>query len=300
MLKKIIFIIALLFVSYNASANTCYDSINKGSAACAAYQYDVFTLYFKDENNSEHKVYAKRVIQRSNGVLVHVDYDFVSACTSQCSELDNIANETLWAFRNANQNNTFYQKVVYVCDPTEEVCCNDTGCNEIYKVGNPSSELATVKENLEYHDDKLNEIASKRGPKYKNGDIIDKGIYRTEAITNVADNMLRNSSNGQQVQQGMALVTVQPIQFQIFNSISGAVKICVSSGSFCEEIQGYGTASNNMASFELSHNQGQNFNTALRDFIERAYQVDKQMTCSQSTSCSSENHCTVRLTCIKY
>jgi hypothetical protein len=230
---------------------------------------------------------------------VHADYDFVAKCTSQCSASDNTVNDMLWAFRNANINNSFYQKVVYVCDPTEEVCCDDTGCTEIYSVGLPVDKVETSTKEL--NSDSDGSVAVLNSKKKRNGDIIDKAIIRTEAISNIADNVLRNTSNGQQVQTDMAQVVAQPMVFSIINTLTGGISVCVSSGNYCNMLSGSATASEHMAYFDLSHNNGQNFNEALRGFLLSNYQQDKGMICNTSTSCSSNgDSCTIHMTCSKY
>ena len=298
-MNKWIITTILLCCSFAASANTCFDSLNKGSSACVAYHYDTLTVYFKDANNVEHKTLVKRVIQKSNGILVHADYDFVANCTTSCSTTDNTVNDMLWAFRNANINNSFYQKVVYMCDPTVEECCDDTGCNEIYGTESPTNGEQASSHKLKT--DGQWEVTPLNGKKTRNGDIIDKALNRTEAITNIADNVLRNTSNGQQVQTDMAQIVVQPMLFTIVNTSSGGVIVCVSSGNTCDQISGSATASEDMAYFDLSHNNGQNFNLNLRNFLENHYTRDNDMICSQSSSCSSDgSRCTVHMTCRKY
>ncbi|WP_372628189.1 hypothetical protein [Arsukibacterium sp.] len=289
----------LLCCSFAASANTCFDSLNKGSSACVAYHYDTLTVYFKDANNVEHKALVKRVIQKSDGILIHADYDFVARCTSQCSASNNIVNDVLWAFRNANINNSFYQKVVYMCDPTVEECCDDTGCNEIYGTESPTDGEQASSHKLKT--DGQWEVTPLNGKKTRNGDIIDKALNRTEAITNIADNVLRNTSNGQQVQTDLSQVVAQPMLFTIINTPSGGVAVCASSGNYCNMLSGSATASENMAYFDLSHNNGQNFNEALRGFLLSNYQQDNGMICNTSTSCSSNgDSCTIHMTCRKY
>ena len=83
----------------------------------------------EDDNNEEHKVHAKRVFEKSTGKFVHVDYDFISNCTNDCSSLDSKVNDILWSFRNAYIADKLYAKVIYKCDPTEENCCYDAQCN---------------------------------------------------------------------------------------------------------------------------------------------------------------------------
>ena len=269
MIKKLLLLIGVyfLFTSTSTLANSCLDSLQSSNRTCQQnYSYDVLVMYFKGADNKEHKVHAKRVRQKSTGALMHVDYDFVSSCTNDCSSLDAKTNDILWAFRNAYMENKLYQKVIYKCDPTVEVCCDQ-----------------------------------KRGSKNKDGDLIDKYIGRADGVTNIIDKVMRNSSNGQQVKQDMEAATAQPLQFQIINTVSGATKVCAVSGAYCNEIAGSATASNNMANFNLSHDKGGAFNENLRRFLDGVYRVGNEMTCSQSTSCSSDGkNCTINMACRKY
>lgn len=302
MIKKLLLLIGVyfLFTSTSTLANSCLDSLKSSNRTCQQnYSYDVFVMYFKDVDNKEHKVHAKRVRQKSTGALVHVDYDFVSSCTNDCSSLDAKTNDILWAFRTAYIENKLYQKVIYKCDPTVEVCCDETGCTEIYGVDEPLDESRSSPEEIYNNSDY--QFIQKRGNKNKDGDLIDKYIGRADGVTNIIDKVMRNSSNGQQVKQDMEAATAQPLQFQIINTVSGATKVCAVSGAYCNEIAGSATASNNMASFNLSHDKGSAFNENLRNFLEDVYRVGNEMTCSQSTSCSSDGkNCTINMTCRKY
>lgn len=296
MLKKIFFIISFcfLFTPNYAHANSCLDNLQSANRTCQqSYAYDVLVMYFKDVSNKEHKVHVKRVREKSTGTLVHADYDFVSNCTNNCSSLDEKANDILWSFRNAYMANSFYQKIIYQCDPTQERCCDDTGCNEILGV-EQLDDKSTIQ------DTNNNQFTLKRGSKHKDGDSIDKAISRADGITNIIDKIMRYSANGQQVKQEMETVTAQPLQFLIMNTNSGATKVCAVSGAFCNQINGSATTSNNMASFELHHNNGVEFNKDLRNFLENVYEVDYGMHCSQSTSCSLDgSRCTITLRCIR-
>ena len=301
MIKKLLLLIGVyfLFTSTSTLANSCLDSLQSSNRTCQQnYSYDVLVMYFKGADNKEHKVHAKRVRQKSTGALMHVDYDFVSSCTNDCSSLDAKTNDILWAFRNAYMENKLYQKVIYKCDPTVEVCCDETGCTEIYDVDKPLDESRSSLEEI-YND---HQFIQKRGSKNKDGDLIDKYIGRADGVTNIIDKVMRNSSNGQQVKQDMEAATAQPLQFQIINTVSGATKVCAVSGAYCNEIAGSATASNNMANFNLSHDKkGGAFNENLRRFLDGVYRVGNEMTCSQSTSCSSDGkNCTINMACRKY
>lgn len=291
MLKKIIFIISIyfLFTPNYAHANSCLDSLQSANRTCQqSYAYDVLVMYFKDVSNRENKVHVKRVREKSTGTLVHADYNFVSSCTNNCFSLDEKANEILWSFRNAYMANKFYQKIIYQYDPTEERCCDNTGCNEtlgVEQLGDNSP---------------IEDANNDNQFKHKDGDSIDKAISRADGITNIIGKIMGYSANGQQVKQEMETVTAQPLQFLITNTDSGATKVCAVSGAFCSPINGSVTTSNNMAIFELHHNNGAVFNKDLRNFLEDVYQGDYGMHCSQSTACSLDgSKCTITLRCIR-
>ncbi|KKO49601.1 hypothetical protein VT06_05225 [Arsukibacterium sp. MJ3] len=108
-----------------------------------------------------------------------------------------------------------------------------------------------------------------------------------------------NTANTQQVQVDIPQVGIQPIVFYIVNKTNGSTKVCVSSGNICNEIPGTGTVSEDMAFFELSHNNGENFNISLINFLETEYTQDNGMSCRQSSTCGSDNDCTAVLTCKK-
>lgn len=286
-----IFFIVMCSVSSVVSANQCFDDAYKTSAACSAYEYSNLTMYFKDSYGTEHKVLVNRVIKKSNRVLVHANYSFVAKCNGGCGATNDVVNDMLWAFRSANVNNTFYEKVIYVCNPAEEVCCDDTGCTEILGDGTRQKTLTT---NPIQSDDTT--TAKTR----RNGDRIDRAIDRTEGITNIVDNTLRIASNGQQVQADLSQVVSKPMQFQINVSTTNAVTVCVSTGSFCHDIEGTASATDSTAYFDLSHQRGQDFNDNLRDFLDHTYKQDSGMICQQSTSCDSDDNCTITMRCQKY
>lgn len=300
MLKKLLFIISIsfLFTPHFAQANNCLDSLQSNNRICQqSYAYDVLAMYFKDASNKEHKVHVKRVREKLTGTLVHADYDFVSNCTNNCLSLDEQANDILWAFRNAYIENKFYEKIIYQCDPTEERCCDNTGCNQILAV-EPLNDNVLI-EDVNTGTD--NQFILNKGGKHKDGDIIDKGINRIEGITNIIANILGYSDNGQQVKQDMETATAQPLQFQIINTVSGTTLVCAVSGTTCNQIAGSATTSNSMANFDLHHNNGAAFNKNLRNFLETVYERDNGMSCYQATSCNVDSTmCTVTLRCSRY
>jgi hypothetical protein len=111
--------------------------------------------------------------------------------------------------------------------------------------------------------------------------------------------MSANITNRQQVQTDISQVGIQPIVFYIVKLTNGITEVCVSSGTFCNQIPGTGTVSEDMAFFELSHNNGENFNISLINFLETVYTQDNGMSCRQSSTCGSDNDCTAVLTCKK-
>lgn len=274
---KYIFLLLTLFWMNNASANICLDSGQSANPQCRSYVYDKWSLYFKDSLGTEQQFYAKRVKERATGRLAHVDYDFSFACYTNCGTVDDIATSKLWDWRNAYLNNAFYEKGP--CDPTEQSCCGTTGCFEIY------SEDGEV--------DNANNV----GPLRKGGKI-DKAIQRTEAVTNIADNVIRISNNGRQLQDNVSSVSAQPVMFFVAYKISGRAELftCSNSNGECKEIAGHVTESTYMADVSAEHNNGSSFNRSLRDFLENRYEGDRGLICSTSTLCN-DNGCSVHMTC---
>ena len=301
MLKKLFLLIGVyfLFAPTYALANDCLDSLKASDSTCRqSYDYDVFVMYFKDDNNEEHKVHAKRVFEKSTGKFVHVDYDFISNCTNDCSSLDSKVNDILWSFRNAYIADKLYAKVIYKCDPTEENCCYDAQFNEIPDIGNPLVNSSSALEEVNNSSDNLS--AQQNGAKQKDGDLIDKAISRTNGAISIVDRIMRDSDNGQEVKQKMENVTAQPSLFQIVNTVSGAVKVCAVSGAYCNEIAGSATASKNMANFDLHHNNGSNFNRNLHNFLVDVYEIDYGLSCNQTVTWHGDGSVTIKLRCIRY
>lgn len=111
MLKKLLLMAVFLFVSPIASANICFDSDELYNPICAEYKYADLSLYFLDQQSTEHKVDIKLIFQKVDDELMHVDYDFVINCASACNNADLKVQDALWAFREAVLDDSFYIKV---------------------------------------------------------------------------------------------------------------------------------------------------------------------------------------------
>lgn len=259
----------------------CLDSGQSANPQCRSYIYDKWSLYFKDSEGKEQQFYAKRVRERASGRLVHVDYDFSFTCHSSCGNAEDIIQTKLWNWRNAYMANAFYEKGP--CDPQEQVCCDEVGCFEIYSADQQVSKSELV-----------NTLS--KGKKGGNKDV-DKAIDRTESMTNIVDNVIRISNNGQQLQQNVNNVTAQPIMYFVGTSLSGVARLYVCTNqNQCNEIAGHITESNDMADVSAEHNNGSSFNRSLWEFLENRYEGDRGLICHTSTSCN-DTGCSVHMTC---
>jgi hypothetical protein len=296
MIRKILLLGIALFFSDFALANPCFNSLKQGSAACTSYSYDTLSIYFKDSNNKEQQFIAKRVRDKKTGRLLHVDYDFIISCSVACGNVKDVTTSALWDWRTAYLNNKFYQKVPYVCDPTVEKCCNTTGCNQIYS--DPVTDQLNAIQSQTIAQANQGTMASTTP---KKGSMIDKPLQRTESVTNIADNIIRNSQNGPELQTEVAKVSVQAPLFYMRISTSGGSSLCMVSGADCIEISGYVTQSDSMADVSVRHNYGQDTNRHIERFLENYFIDNKQLICYKSSAgCGDDaSSCSVVMTCKK-
>jgi len=306
-LKKLLLLIGVyfLFSPTYALANNCLDSSKSSNRACLQnYSYDVLVMYFKDNNDKEHKVRAKRIHEKSTGNFVHVDYDFESSCANDCSSLDLKVNDVLWSFRNTYMTNKFYEKVIYKCDPTEGSCCYDTGCTEILDISNPldsadksSDESRSLLEEANIING--NQFTQKRSNNKINGEKFDRALNRINGTTSVIDRVMRDSTNGQDVKQNLENVTAQPMLFITSRIDSGRTTVCAITGSGCKEVSGSATVGTDMANFDLQHNNGPTFNHNLQRFLVGVYQNDYGMHCDKTVKWNDADSVTITLRCIR-
>ena len=128
--SKLLFVFVALWGT-QAEANVCLDYDSNGNTACNQnYVYDKLTVYFKDAYGVEQKFFAKRIVQKSNSALLHVDYDFVVNCITNCSDNTALMNRYLWDWKNAIGTDSLYTKQ-RACDPNYESCCTRLTCYEV-------------------------------------------------------------------------------------------------------------------------------------------------------------------------
>ncbi len=293
MIKKLLLLIGVcfLFTPTPTLANACLDSGQSANKVCQKdYAYDQLVMFFKDANNTEQKVHAKRVREKSTGELVHVDYDFIASCKSNCGNLDAVITDIFWGFRNAHVEDRIYEKVVYQCDPTMEVCCDKNGCTEIYDSNTASKDSRSLKKV-----DNDNQSMQRSGRR-----MIDKNLERADRASAIADRALRRGANGQDVKMDMQALNVQPMKFGITNTLSGGTIICAfNNNGICEQLNGYATVSDRMVDISLDHNNGREFTRDLNNFLNDSYNINR-MYCSSSFKCEHTGQCSLTLTCSQH
>lgn len=285
-------LVGIFTLSFDANANACFEYSKQRSEVCRQYSYDKLNAYFRDNAGIEQKVIIKRVLSKANGQLLHANYDFEVQCHNQlsCSDTDNFTTEVLWAFRNAINENRLYTISYKACDPQEQICCNDEGmCNEILRVGDKSSKADISVLELE--------SLAKRGKKIKK----EQMLRNAEAATNIMDNVVRNVTNGFNFKQEVINdVLVDMPTFAYTEISSGNYTLCkLERSGLCNRISGRMSIYGDSGYAELSHDEGQNVNLDLFDFLWKFYIEDRGMTCSQTMNCGGGpiNQCEIRMTC---
>ncbi|MAD76368.1 MAG: hypothetical protein CML20_16540 [Rheinheimera sp.] len=297
LIALILFGITAISQDAKAATDPCFYSKNQSASNCRHYAYDSLEVYFRDADNLEQKVIAKRVKSKSTQQLLHVNYDFQAVCNGTCIDQNTLAGEILWAFRNAIVENRLYVKEIIDihCDPTMEVCCDDTGCNQIYGVNDTQDKSHTSKPKAGVKSEPIT-LAGKKSKK------VDRAIQNTEATTNIMDNVVRNSRNPADFTEKCTTeVFVDMPAFSYSPLGTGNYKVCkLETSGYCEPIEGYLTEYENSGFAEFKHTQGQIFNEQLRSFVSEFFMQQRGMFCNQNMSCDAIGNCTVRMTCQRY
>lgn len=289
-IKKIVVGITLLCIALfwsntaNAVDNPCYKTLAGGTPACAQYAYDSVEVYFRDEYNAEQKVLIHRVRQRVDGKLVHANYDFEVQCYSQvnCANTDALSTSVLWAFRNALVENRLYTIGYTLCDPREEICCDDNGlCSEI--LGDDEPSVSTQ------------DVTATKVPKVKKKRELSFG--EADGATNLMRKAADAAQNGADFMQEVTPLTSEPIKFFYTEINTGSYQLCAvdeSRGS-CDRVPGriYSTPESFYA--EFSHSQGSPFNDLLYHYISK-FKHEKLLVCNVEMKCES-NVCSVVMRC---
>lgn len=289
-LSKLLFVFVALWGT-QAEANVCLDYDSNGNTACNQnYVYDKLTVYFKDAYGVEQKFFAKRIVQKSNSALLHVDYDFVVNCITNCSDNTALMNRYLWDWKNAIGTDSLYTKQ-RACDPNYESCCTRLTCYEVNAEpgigGTPlSPEHATETNAL----DVSTQSAS----------TTDKKLTKWDAITGIFANSIALAKEGKEVAPKLKSNETTPTSIVMVKETDTLDTVCyINAESKCEKLEGSVLDTETYLEAELRHNLGPDFNNSLNNFLYDNYLRNRPMSCSQRMSCS-KNTCTIVLTCSPY
>lgn len=293
---KMALIFALLLggiftAAVDADTNPCFESAKQSSDACRHYNYDKLNAYFRDDAGVEQKVIVKRVLSKTNGQLLHANYDFEVQCHNQltCASTEHLTTEVLWAFRNAMRNNRLYTVSYKACDPREEICCNDDGvCSEILNVGEQGDQAAMPAKSVEI---------LKKNKKVRTEEV----LRNAEAATNIMDNVVRTASNGFDFKQQVITEVIADMPaFAYTETSSGSFTLCkLEHSGQCDKLQGRMTDYSGSGYAEFTHDKGQNANKELSDFLWRFFAEDRGMTCNLTMKCEANDRCSIHMTCMK-
>lgn len=287
-LFKWIFLLIALWGSFQAQANPCLDYDNSGNAACKqSYVYDKLTVYFKDADGVEQKFFAKRIIQKSNSALLHVDYDFVVSCITNCSDNTAVMNRYLWDWKNAIGTDSLYTKQ-RACDPNYESCCTRQTCDEVNSepgIGNSTLSAKPTAETM------APDVPSQSAA------AVDKNLTKGDAITGIFANSIALAKEGQEVAPKVKANETTATSVIRVKETERLDSVCyINAESKCEKLAGSVLATENHLEAELSHNLGPDFNNALNNFLYDNYLRNRPMSCTQTMSCSN-NGCSLVMTC---
>lgn len=272
-----------LFASPSAAAtDPCFESKNQASVNCRKYNYDTINGYFRDHANIEHKVIIKRVLAKNTGQLLHANYDFEVQCHVglDCSTSDAMSESALWAFRNAIVENRLYQIFYHACDPSRELCCDESACQIPAAVGEQQDTPPAVQ---------------RKNPRDRRED---RTLEKIESVTNIMDNVARNSRNAFDFKEEVITEVVLDMPTFAYTELSsGSYTLCkLQSSGRCDRINGRLLDSVDSGYAEFSHELGQDTNKQLHDFLWEFFVTERQMTCSQTMRCNA-NLCTVTMQC---
>jgi hypothetical protein len=270
------------FCSLSAEADTdpCFQAVHQNKVSCQIYKYDKVNFHFRDSMDVEQKVLAKRVWSKQSGKLLHVDYDFEVHCHPQlnCANTNSLTTTVLWAFRNAVLENLLYTATYLPCDPLDGQSCLDAGKAQLIA----ASEVA--------------ESTLAKQPTHRKKE---SSVNKTELVTTTLDEVMRNSRNGSEfLQQNTERVFVDMPKFAYAEANTGSYIVCqlLKSGS-CQPVKGRLTYSGRSGYAEFSHNQGQDFNKGLHNFLWNFFVENRAAICSEEMKCDFEKGCSIHMSC---
>jgi hypothetical protein len=289
-LFKWIFLLIALWGSFQAQANPCLDYDNSGTTACQqSYVYDKATVYFKDANGIEQKFFAKRIVQKSNSALLHVDYDFVVNCITNCSDNTAVMNRYLWDWKNAVGTDSLYTKQS-ACDPNYESCCSRLTCGEVNSEPGIGDSTLSAKPNAETM---ALDVSTQSAA-------VDKNLTNRDAITGIFATSVALATEGKEVAPKVKANETTPTSVIMVKETETLDSVCyINAESKCEKLEGSVLVTENDLEAELKHNLGPDFNQTLNNFLYDNYLRNRPMSCSQTASCSKDG-CSIVLTCSAY
>jgi hypothetical protein len=271
-----------------AEANVCLDYDNSGNATCnQSYSYDKLTVYFKDAYGVEQKFFAKRILQKSNSAILHVDYEFVVNCISNCSDNTAVMNRYLWNWKNAIGTDSLYTKQ-RACDPNYKSCCPRLTCYEANSepgIGEHTLSVASAPETATL------DVSTQSAA------TVDKKLTKWDAVTGIFANSISLAKEGKELAPKVKANETTPTSIVIVKETETLDSVCyINAESKCEKLEGSVLDTENYLEAELRHNLGPDFNNSLNNFLYDNYLRNRPMSCSQRMSCSKDS-CSIVLTC---
>ncbi len=274
-LFQLLFVLVALWGS-QAEANVCLDYDSNGNKACRqSYVYDKLTVYFKDAYGVEQKFFAKRILQKSNSALLHVDYDFVVNCITHCSDNTAVMNRYLWDWKNAIGTDSLYTKQS-LCNPNNSWCCSEHGCDDALEQQKNTADIAPAVSDPEQakFDEKLGVEA-----------VADRIILSSVATAGTGSEIAVLLKENETTDTLAAIVREE----------GNADSLCyLQTQSQCEGLKGLVLSSEDRFEANLSHSLGEQFNHSLQNFIFEQYLSDKAESDTQHMICS-KNNCSVEV-----
>lgn len=287
-LFKLLFVLVALWGS-QAQANVCLDYDSNGNTTCKqSYVYDKLTVYFKDAYGVEQKFFAKRILQKSNSALLHVDYDFVVKCISNCSDNTAVMNRYLWDWKNAIGTDALYTKQ-RACDPNYESCCTRLTCYEVNSepgIGEHTLSVTSAPETMTL------DVSTQSAA------TVDKKLTKWDAITGIFANSIALAKEGKEVAPKVKANETTPTSIVMVKETETLDSVCyINAESKCEKLEGSVLDTENYLEAELRHNLGPDFNNSLNNFLYDNYLRNRPMSCTQTMSCSSVTACSIVVSC---
>ncbi|OGO76167.1 MAG: hypothetical protein A2203_15270 [Chromatiales bacterium RIFOXYA1_FULL_46_5] len=276
-LFKLLFVCIALWGCSQAGANLCLDYDNSGHATCKqSYSYDKLTVYFKDADGVEQKFFAKRIIQKNNSALVHVDYDFVVNCISNCSDHTVVMNRYLSDWKNALTADLLYTKQ-RLCSAHDKFCCSGLSCDDAQ--AKPALVSGAVS-----HSTSADDSAANTNKKHGKAEIADSALTDSVASAKAGVEVAALIKGNETTDTLLAIV----------KETDSLDSVCyLQADSQCETLAGRVLSTEHLFEANLSHSLGAQFNESLQNFLYEHYLNGKTESDTQNMSCSKHACSTV-------